>query len=274
MACPPWLTSAERRGRYRCACTATPRGRFGGHRADVAGELTRPARTRQFESQPIGTRGRYEPQPNARRSSHQADLCAVVGDPLDRSNGIYVVTDRLETASATDETRAERELGCRFPAGYAEYVQRLGRGSLDDVVRVMMPGQIVAVRGDWRARRHEFWFRDDPESAVGQHDVLGAVPVAALTIPRRFLASADYAGRPPGTPRAAVRRCSSRATTKPLRTRSLDLECAKSVADAQLNTSVRIARLSRGRWRTALVVSVRNGGWPACLVRWRSPECG
>jgi SMI1 / KNR4 family (SUKH-1) len=91
---------------------------------------------------------------------------------------IYVVTDRLETASATDVTRAERELGCRFPTGYAEYVQRLGRGSLNDVVRVMLPGQIVAELGDWRARWNEFWFWDDPESAVDQDHVLCAVPVA------------------------------------------------------------------------------------------------
>ena len=41
-----------------------------------------------------------------------------------------------------------------------------------------MPGQIVAVRADWRARLHEFWFWDNPESAVGQDHVLGAVPVA------------------------------------------------------------------------------------------------
>jgi hypothetical protein len=91
---------------------------------------------------------------------------------------VYLVTDRLETASATDVTGAERELGCRFPRGYAEYVQRLGRGSLNNEVRVMMPGQILAVLGDWRARWQEFWFWDDPESAVDQDRVLGAVPVA------------------------------------------------------------------------------------------------
>jgi SMI1 / KNR4 family (SUKH-1) len=94
---------------------------------------------------------------------------------------IYVVSDRLETASATDVTQAEHELGCRFPTGYAEYVQRLGRGSLNDLVRVMLPGQIVAERGDWWARWtgwNEFWFWDDPESAVDQDHVLWAVPMA------------------------------------------------------------------------------------------------
>jgi hypothetical protein len=91
---------------------------------------------------------------------------------------IYLVTDRLETASATDVTRAERELGCRFPTGYAEYVQRLGRGSLNGFVRVMVPGQIVAVLADWRATWHEYWFWDDPESAADQHHISGAVPVA------------------------------------------------------------------------------------------------
>jgi hypothetical protein len=70
---------------------------------------------------------------------------------------IYLVTDRLETASASDVTRAEREFRCRFPTGYAEYVQRLGRGSLNNEVRVLMPDEIVAVLGDWRARWREFW---------------------------------------------------------------------------------------------------------------------
>jgi hypothetical protein len=73
---------------------------------------------------------------------------------------IYVVTDRLETASAADVTQAEHQLGCRFPTGYAEYVQRLGRGSLNDLVRVMLPGRIVAELRDWRATWlwTESWF--------------------------------------------------------------------------------------------------------------------
>jgi SMI1 / KNR4 family (SUKH-1) len=91
---------------------------------------------------------------------------------------MYVVTDRLETASATDVTRAEHELGCRFPTGYAEYVQRLGRGSLNDLVRVMLPGQITAELGDWQERMNQHWFWDDPESDTDQNQVLGAVPVA------------------------------------------------------------------------------------------------
>jgi SMI1 / KNR4 family (SUKH-1) len=92
---------------------------------------------------------------------------------------IYVVTDRLETASAADVTRAEHQLGCRFPTGYAEYVQRLGRGSLNDLVRVMLPGRIVAELRDWRATWlwTESWFWDNPESAVDQDRVLGAVPL-------------------------------------------------------------------------------------------------
>jgi SMI1 / KNR4 family (SUKH-1) len=91
---------------------------------------------------------------------------------------IYVVTDRRETASATDVTRAEHELGCRLPTGYAEYVQRLGRGSLNDLVRVMLPGQITAELGDWQERMNQCWFWDDPESDTDQDHVLGAVPVA------------------------------------------------------------------------------------------------
>jgi hypothetical protein len=93
-------------------------------------------------------------------------------------DGIYLVTDRLETASATDVTSAERELGCRFPSGYAEHVQRLGSGSLNDVVRVMLPCRILAELRGWRERMNEYWFWDDPASDTDQDYVLGTVPVA------------------------------------------------------------------------------------------------
>ena len=42
----------------------------------------------------------------------------------------------------------------------------------------MMPGQIITVLADWRARWHKYWCWDDPESAVDQHHISGAGPVA------------------------------------------------------------------------------------------------
>lgn len=91
---------------------------------------------------------------------------------------IYVVNDRLEKASAADVIRAEGELGCRFPTGYSDYVERFGAGSLDDLVRVYLPQKIIGELADWRETKSEFWFWDDPDSAVDKSRVLASAPLA------------------------------------------------------------------------------------------------
>lgn len=93
-------------------------------------------------------------------------------------NAIFVVSDRLETVSAAEVAEAERELGCRFPIGYAEYVQRLGAGALDDLLRVFLPDQILEGLADWRDTKDEFWFWDDPKSATDKATVLATIPLA------------------------------------------------------------------------------------------------
>lgn len=90
---------------------------------------------------------------------------------------LYVVSDRLQTASPADVAAAEVEIGCRFPVGYSEYVERFGAGSLDDLLRVFLPDRILAEIGSWRETKDRYWFWTDPESQVDKATVLGAIPL-------------------------------------------------------------------------------------------------
>jgi hypothetical protein len=91
---------------------------------------------------------------------------------------IYVVSDRLETASASEVALAAGEIGGRFPTGYSEYVQRFGRGSLNDLLRVMLPGHMVSALASWRDTKSEYWFWNDLHPDVGRDRVLDSVPLA------------------------------------------------------------------------------------------------
>lgn len=93
-------------------------------------------------------------------------------------DGLYVVSDRLETASARDVSLAEEQIGGRFPTGYSEYVQRFGRGSLNDLLRVMLPRDIVTALATWRDTKSESWFWNVPHPDIDQARVMDSVPLA------------------------------------------------------------------------------------------------
>ncbi len=91
-----------------------------------------------------------------------------------RFEDIHLVTPDLIRSSAEDVTRAENQLGCLFPQGYAEYVQQLGDGTLNDLVHVWLPQRIV----EWLPTGREIWDGfgdtwpwDDPESQASQDRV-------------------------------------------------------------------------------------------------------
>jgi hypothetical protein len=72
---------------------------------------------------------------------------------------VYVVNPAQLRPSTADEVAAlEAELGVRMPAGYAEYVQRLGDGALGHFVRVYPPTRLATLSGEWRERVQEYWF--------------------------------------------------------------------------------------------------------------------
>lgn len=80
---------------------------------------------------------------------------------------VYVVNPaHVRPSSPHEVAELESELGVRMPAGYAEYVQRLGGGSLGHLVRVWPPTTLRARTSEWRARVQEYWFWDTSAAGI------------------------------------------------------------------------------------------------------------
>ena len=89
---------------------------------------------------------------------------------------LYLVTPDLSTFDAADVARLERELGSPMPSGYAEYMQRLGTGSLNSFVHVWPPDKILADLAEFRSWV-EVWSWDEPESEVDPQRALESFPI-------------------------------------------------------------------------------------------------
>ena len=66
-------------------------------------------------------------------------------------------------ALAEHVSALEAHIGCRMPAGYAEFVTRFGRGLLGGFVRIYTPDELLhgpSELASWRARIDEYWFWD------------------------------------------------------------------------------------------------------------------
>lgn len=79
---------------------------------------------------------------------------------------LLVNPSRIQPVTAHEVARAESELGVRLPAGYSDYVQKLGDGALGHFVGVHGPGQLPEVTRAWRERVREYWFWDTTDADV------------------------------------------------------------------------------------------------------------
>jgi hypothetical protein len=73
---------------------------------------------------------------------------------------------------------AEEQIGSRFPNGYGDYVQRLGAGTLNDLLNVWLPQKVLEARETWRDQMTAYWFWDDQGSDVNQSRAMDAIPFA------------------------------------------------------------------------------------------------
>lgn len=89
-----------------------------------------------------------------------------------------MVSRRLSTVSAREVAIAEEEIGTRFPHGYADYVQRFGEGTLNDLLNVWLPRKVLEARGTWRDQMTAYWFWDEQGSDVNQSRAMDAIPFA------------------------------------------------------------------------------------------------
>jgi hypothetical protein len=80
---------------------------------------------------------------------------------------LYLVNPTHVRPATPDEVAVlEAELGVRMPAGYGEYVQRVGEGALGHFVVVHAPAGLPDRTLEWRKRIQEYWFWDTSEAGV------------------------------------------------------------------------------------------------------------
>ncbi|MBI3926406.1 MAG: SMI1/KNR4 family protein [Armatimonadetes bacterium] len=74
-------------------------------------------------------------------------------------DSIYVVNDRLATASTEEVKELEDRLHVRVPAGYSEFAHRFGEGVFCGFLRIYMPRKILDEHGGFRRKWREdpFW---------------------------------------------------------------------------------------------------------------------
>lgn len=91
---------------------------------------------------------------------------------------ILLISRQLRPVQPGAVAAAEATLGCRFPAGYAAYVERFGEGDLGDLVRVYPPDKVLTDREEWRERITEYWFWETAAAGVTPELIRECVLVA------------------------------------------------------------------------------------------------
>lgn len=92
---------------------------------------------------------------------------------------VHLVTPKRSTAAPGQVGDAERLLGTRFPAGYADFVTRFGEGTYSGFVRVYPPGRIAAEhRDEFQQRWGEYFLWEEGHDVLPRERVLESIIVA------------------------------------------------------------------------------------------------
>jgi hypothetical protein len=101
--------------------------------------------------------------------------------------------------STPDEVdAAEAQLGIAFPAGYREFVTRLGEGLLGRFVRIYPPRRILEGSNnvhDWRQRIDRYWFWDAGHDVLSRDQVLRSMIVGDTINGDELIVCPDIPGR-------------------------------------------------------------------------------
>jgi hypothetical protein len=91
---------------------------------------------------------------------------------------VKVVGKPLVLARADEVDALASRLWITFPAGYREYVTRLGEGVLGgSLVRIYPPWRIEKELPDWRRRINKYWFWDDGRELLPKERALECVVI-------------------------------------------------------------------------------------------------
>lgn len=90
---------------------------------------------------------------------------------------IRVVGGPLHLSTDAEVDDLEAQLGMEMPAGYREYVTRLGHGTLCSL-RVTPPAEMLARLQEHHGMMAVYWFWTDPLGVFGQDEAMASVPIA------------------------------------------------------------------------------------------------
>ena len=94
---------------------------------------------------------------------------------------IQISGDALVLATEKEVTAMETRLGTRFPAGYGEFITRLGEGTLGGhYIRIYPPWRILTGENnleEWRERVEEYWFWDEGRKILSKEKALECIIV-------------------------------------------------------------------------------------------------
>jgi hypothetical protein len=107
---------------------------------------------------------------------------ALAAEPTDSADGvtiedIHVGGGPLYLSTDAEVDALEAELGMEMPAGYREYVTRLGHGDLCGF-RVIPPGQVLSGLDRHRGTMAIDWSWDAEDGPFGQDQAMTSVPIA------------------------------------------------------------------------------------------------
>lgn len=98
-------------------------------------------------------------------------------EPLD-VDGVEIRGGPLVLASDAEVDEMQNRLSVAFPAGYREYVTRLGEGVLSGFVRVLPPWRILAELEEHRGMMSAYWFWASAETPFGQEQAMESIQIA------------------------------------------------------------------------------------------------
>ncbi len=90
---------------------------------------------------------------------------------------IYIVSSKLKTARKADVSATERTLKLEFPAGYSEFVCRLGEGTLNNLIRINMPDRVPKQIRQWQAAWASAFFWEKGRRTLSKDKVLESIPI-------------------------------------------------------------------------------------------------
>jgi hypothetical protein len=89
---------------------------------------------------------------------------------------IHVVSERLVLATLAEVDALASRLWITFPAGYREYVTRLGEGVLGgSFIRIYPPWRIEKELTEWRRRINKYWFWNEGREVLPKERALECV---------------------------------------------------------------------------------------------------